>query len=111
VTVCAATSGAGLAMLLVTASATRRQAQTISTLVILVISAIGGSMVPRYVMPPTFQSLGWLTPNTWAVEAYSGIFWRQLSLAEVALPCAVLLASGLVALTLAICLARLRARQ
>jgi ABC-2 type transport system permease protein len=111
VTVCAATTAAGLAMLLVTASATRRQAQTISTLVILVMSAIGGSMVPRYVMPPRFQSLGWLTPNTWAVEAYSGIFWREQTLQEVAVPCLVLLASGLLALALAVGLARRGARR
>ena len=108
VTACASTTAAGLAMLLVTASSTRRQAQTVSTLVILVISAIGGSMVPRYVMPPTFQSLGWLTPNTWAVEAYSGIFWRELTLAGVAGPCLILFSSGLAALALSVGLARLR---
>lgn len=110
VTVCAATTAAGLAMLLVAASATRKQAQTVSTLAILVLSAVGGSMVPRYVMPPLFQSLGWATPNTWAVEAYAGIFWREESLVEVALPCLVLAAGGLAALALAVLLARLRAR-
>lgn len=106
VTSCAATTAAGLSMLLVTASGSRRQAQTLSTLAILVVSAIGGSMVPRYVMPPAFQSLGWFTPNTWAVEAYGGIFCREQSLAEVAIPCLVLLGSGLAALALAVALAR-----
>ncbi len=106
VTVCAATSAAGFAMLLVTASGSRQQAQTVSTLAILVVSAVGGSMVPRYVMPPTFQALGWLTPNTWAVEAYSGVFWREQGLVDVALPCLILSGSGLLALALAVALAR-----
>ena len=34
-------------------------------------------------MPESLQQLGWLTPNTWALEAYSGIFWRQDSLLEI----------------------------
>lgn len=111
VTVCAACCAAGLAMLLVTASATRRQAQTVSTLVILVVSAIGGSMVPRYVMPPSFQSVGWLTPNTWALEAYSGIFWREQTLLDVAVPCLILAGSGGLGLAVAVALARRGARR
>ena len=63
-------------MLLASACRTRRQAQTIANTVILVLSALGGSMVPRFFMPEALQDLGWLTPNTWALEAYSGIFWR-----------------------------------
>lgn len=106
VTGCGALTAAGLAMVLVTASATRRQAQTVSTLAILVLSAVGGSMVPRYVMPPLFQSLGWLTPNTWAVEAYRSIFWYQETLSAVWRPCTVLAAAGLLALALAVALAR-----
>jgi ABC-2 type transport system permease protein len=106
VTGCGALAAAGLAMLLVSASATRRQAQTVSTLAILVLSAVGGSMVPRYVMPPSFQSLGWLTPNTWAVEAYRGIFWYEETLAAIWQPCAILTATGLLALALAVLLAR-----
>jgi len=86
---------AGLAMLLATACATRRQAQTVANTVILVLSALGGSMVPRFLMPDVLKDLGWLTPNTWALEAYSGVFWRGESLLEVALPVALLAAAGI----------------
>lgn len=106
VTGCGALTAAGLAMLIVSASATRHQAQTVSTLAILVLSAVGGSMVPRYVMPPLFQSLGWLTPNTWAIEAYRGIFWYEDALSAIWQPCAVLAATGLLGLALAVVLAR-----
>ena len=86
----------GLAMLLATACQTRRQAQTVANTVILVLSALGGSMVPRFFMPQSLQDLGWLTPNTWALEAYSGIFWRGDTLAEIMLPIALLTSTGLV---------------
>jgi ABC-2 type transport system permease protein len=82
-------------MLLATACNTRRQAQTVANTVILVLSALGGSMVPRFLMPEVLKDLGWLTPNTWALEAYSGIFWRGESLLDVALPVALLAGAGI----------------
>lgn len=86
---------AGLAMLLATLCQTRRQAQTVANTVILVLSALGGSMVPRFLMPEVLQDLGWLTPNTWALEAYSGIFWRGEPLTAVLLPVGLLAATGI----------------
>lgn len=106
VTVAASLAAAGLAMALVAACTTRRQAQAFSNVAILVISAVGGSMVPRFLMPPGLQTIGWLTPTAWAVEAYSGLFWRGQPLTELWLPVAVLLASGLVGALLARRLAR-----
>lgn len=96
VTAAAAVCAAGLAMLLVTLCRTRRQAQTVANTVILVISAIGGSMVPRIFMPDLLKGLGWLTPNTWALEAYAGILWRGEGLGSVILPVGLLALSGLV---------------
>jgi ABC-2 type transport system permease protein len=100
---------AGLAMLLATACATRRQAQTVANTVILVLSALGGSMVPRFLMPDVLKDLGWLTPNTWALEAYSGVFWRGESLLAVAVPVGLLTAAGIVGWLLARVLANRKA--
>ena len=82
-------------MLLATACRTRRQAQTVANTVILVLSALGGSMVPRFLMPEVLKDLGWLTPNTWALEAYSGVFWRGESLTDVYLPVVLLTLAGI----------------
>ncbi len=92
-TAAASASAAGLALVLVSACRTRRQAQTFSSIAILLVSAVGGSMVPRFFMPPFLQRLGWATPNTWALEAYSAIFWRDEPLAAV-VPVAMLFLSG-----------------
>lgn len=106
VTLAASVSAAGLALALTTACGTRRQAQTLANIAILIVSAVGGSMVPRFFMPPLLQKLGWLTPTTWAVEAYTSLFWRGQGLSAVLLPAGLLLLSGLAGAAVARRLAR-----
>jgi ABC-2 type transport system permease protein len=68
---------------------------------ILIVSAIGGSMVPRFFMPPWMRDLGWLTPNTWALEAWTAVFWRNAPIGEIAVPIALLALTGAAGLTAA----------
>ncbi len=105
-TAAAAAAAAGLALTLVTACRTRRQAQTIANVAILVLAALGGSMVPRFFMPPLLQDLGWITPNTWAVEAYTSIFWRDGTAAALWIPWTALLATAAAGLLVSRRLAR-----
>ncbi len=95
VTLAASIAAAGLALALTAASRTPRQAHAVSTIGILILSAIGGSMVPRFFMPKWIQDLGWITPNTWALEGYTRIFWRDERLASLALPVSLLLLAGI----------------
>ena len=53
---------------------------------------------------------GGLRPNTWVLEAYSALFWRNSGLGEVILPCGLLMLLGLAGLLAAQWLAVRRAR-
>ena len=88
-------------MVIAAACRTKRQAQTLANVAILVVSALGGSMVPRFFMPQVMQDLGWLTPNTWALEAYTAIFWRDEPLGSLVLPWSMLVAAAMVGLWVA----------
>lgn len=105
-TLAASACAAGLALGLVSVCRTREQAQMLSTFVILMLAAIGGSMVPRFLMPAWLQSVGWFTPHAWAIEAYQSILWRDAGIAAVYKAWGVLTAAGLAGLAVAHVLAR-----
>lgn len=109
-TLAAAVCSAGLALGLVSLCRTREQAQMLSTFAILVLAAIGGSMVPRFLMPAWLQAAGWFTPHAWVIDAYQGVLWRDATLTQVYKAWAVLTAAGLAGLALAQTLARLSRR-
>jgi len=100
-TLLAAAMAGGLALVVAALCRTKRQAQTVANVAILVLSALGGSMVPRFFMPELLQDLGWLTPNTWALEAYTAIFWRDQGIGSLVLPWAMLAAAAGLGLWLA----------
>lgn len=110
-TLAAASAAAGLGLATAAACTSRHQAQTISTFVVLVCSAIGGSMVPRYMMPTWLQDIGWYTPNAWTIEAYHGVLWRGEGLMDLLPELGWLLAVAVVGTTLALLVSRLRLRS
>jgi len=74
----------------------RKQVESLSTLVILVISALGGSMMPLIFMPEIMHKLAVISVNYWAIEGFFDIFWRQLPLSEIYPKMLVLLGIGIV---------------
>jgi ABC-2 type transport system permease protein len=72
-----AAAAAGFGLMLATIARTRAQLGGISTIVILTMSALGGSMFPRFLMSETMQKFGLLTFNGWALDGYLKVFWRN----------------------------------
>lgn len=106
----AALAATGLALAVAVSCRTRQQVQTLTTFLVLVLSAVGGSMVPRFLMPQWLQQLGWLTPNAWGVEAYQSVLWRSEPLSTVAPAWGVLAAIGILGVLVALMVARRQAR-
>jgi len=93
-TLVTAGAASSFALMLAALCKSRMQLGWVSTIVILTMSALGGSMVPRYLMSETIQKAGLWTFNAWALDGYNKIFWRELPLREVGMELAVLTASG-----------------
>jgi len=55
----------------------------------------GGAMVPQFVMPQWMQTVGTISPIRWVVLAIEGGIWRQFTLSEMVLPCAILISVGM----------------
>ncbi|HKW03430.1 MAG TPA: ABC transporter permease [Vicinamibacterales bacterium] len=81
VTVPTAAAAAAFGLFLATLCRSRQQLAGISTIVILTMSAIGGSMFPRFLMSETMQKVGLVTFNAWALDGYLKVFWREAPLA------------------------------
>ncbi|GMU64727.1 MAG: hypothetical protein AMXMBFR36_10010 [Acidobacteriota bacterium] len=60
---------------------TRKQLVAASNLVILTISALGGSMFPRFLMPEGLKKASLVFFNSWALEGFLDVFWREEGLA------------------------------
>ncbi len=69
---------ASFGILLAAACNSRQQLTAISMVIVLSMSAVGGSMVPRYIMSDSMKNLGKLTFNGWALDGYQKIFWYDL---------------------------------
>ncbi len=80
ITTATAAAAAGFGMVLATISRSRAQLSALSTIVILAMSAVGGSMFPRFLMTDTMQQLGLVTFNAWALDGYLKVFWYQVPL-------------------------------
>jgi ABC-2 type transport system permease protein len=72
-----AAAASGFGLLLATLSRSRAQLSGLSTIIILTMSAIGGSMFPRFLMSETMQKIGLVTFNAWALDGYLKVFWRE----------------------------------
>jgi ABC-type multidrug transport system permease subunit len=81
---------------LVAIAKTRQQLQGLSTIIIMVMSAIGGSMIPLFVMPAFMQKIAVVSVNYWGIQGFYDIFWRDLPLIDVLPKMGILIAIGIV---------------
>jgi ABC-2 type transport system permease protein len=81
-TIATSAAAAAFGLVLATISRSRAQLSGISTIVILAMSAVGGSMFPRFLMSEGMQRMGLVTFNAWALDGYIKVFWRNQPVTE-----------------------------
>ncbi len=59
--------------------------------IFMVLSMIGGNMIPLFLMPSWMQNVAMISPIRWAIVSLEGAIWREYTIAEMLLPIAVLL--------------------
>jgi ABC-2 type transport system permease protein len=86
----------GIMMLISVISPSQRGVSGLGWAVMMMMSMTGGGMVPLFAMPAWMQSMSAVSPVKWAILAIEGALWRDFTPAQMALPCAILLAIGVV---------------
>ncbi len=91
VAACTSLAAIGWALLVAVSARTLEQATVIGGVGNILAAAIGGIMVPRFVMPPAMQSLAEISPMAWALDGFHAVILRHGAAADVAAPCLKLL--------------------
>lgn len=73
----------GLSILIATSVDSIEQATTIGGIINILLGAIGGIMVPKFVMPIFMQDLANISPMSWGLDGYLELFLRQGGLSDV----------------------------
>jgi ABC-2 type transport system permease protein len=99
------------ALLIANLVSSAEQATIFTGVANLLMAAIGGIMVPRFVMPAAMQAIGLYSPMAWGLEGYLDVFLRQGDLGTVIPWAAKLAAFGVACLGAAALRIRLRHRR
>ncbi|MEM7585606.1 MAG: ABC transporter permease [Acidobacteriota bacterium] len=75
--VASAAVAAAFGLALASACRSRAQLHGVASVSILILSALGGSMFPSFLMPEHLEAIGRLTFNAWAVDGFQQVFWYE----------------------------------
>jgi ABC-2 type transport system permease protein len=87
------------ALLIATYAKTTVQATTMGGVFNIIFGALGGIMVPKFVMPPTMQEITVASPMSWGLEGFLDMFLRNAHWTAVLPEALALFAFGLVAIS------------
>ncbi|NWG03899.1 MAG: ABC transporter permease [Syntrophaceae bacterium] len=73
----------GLGLLVAALGKTEPQVNGLSVLLAITLSALGGMMVPTFIMPNLMKTLSLFTPHAWALAGYHDVIIRGLGVKDV----------------------------
>jgi ABC-2 type transport system permease protein len=83
VALAASATATGLGVMVAGLARTEAQVGGLTTLLLLTMSALGGSFVPRCIMPAWLRTAGLVTPHAWAIEALQDLIVRGYGVIEI----------------------------
>ncbi|MDO3387802.1 ABC transporter permease [Gilvimarinus sp. SDUM040013] len=102
--ICTSFTALALASLIAALASSTEQATVTSATVNILLAAIGGVMIPVFVMPPVMQAVAVWSPMAWALEGFLAVLVRGGSWTAIALPATKLLLFASTLMLLAIAL-------
>ena len=93
-------SAISMALLIASVAKTTEQATTIGGVLNIIFGALGGLMVPKFVMPRFMQDLADISPMSWGLEGFLDIFLRNGGVSDILPKCMSLVGLGLVMMIL-----------
>lgn len=81
--ICAAFAATGFGMLVGSWARTQSQATILGSFLIVIAAAVGGTLVPVYLMPKFLQTISILSPLNWGQSALISIFVRDATLGDI----------------------------
>jgi len=100
-TVCVSLVALGFGFLMSSLSRTSLLAASVSASALVVMSVVGGIMVPKLVMPEMMQTASWFVPQGWALEGYLDLLVRGRSVSDILPHAGVLLGFALLSFIVA----------
>lgn len=91
----------GFGTLIASLGSSQKQVESISTIIIIIMSAIGGSMIPLFLMPAFLQKLAMTSLNYWSIQGFYDVFGRDVTWSVFLIKPLVLFAFGIVSSLLA----------
>ncbi|MBK8287311.1 MAG: ABC transporter permease [Cellvibrionales bacterium] len=104
--VCLSIAALGYGILIAVVARTTDQATTLGGVGNILLAALGGIMVPRFVMPDSMQQIAGFSPMAWGLEGFLDIFLRSGGVKDVLPEAGSLFLFGAVTIALALVLFR-----
>ncbi|MCF6330674.1 MAG: ABC transporter permease [Sulfurimonas sp.] len=101
-------SAIGLSTLIAVSATSSEQATTIGGILNILLGAIGGVMVPKFIMPESMQNFANISPMSWGLDGFLEIFLKSGDIFMVANESLQLLLFGLITLAISMVILRIR---
>ncbi len=102
ITVSASIAAIGFGLLVAVFSKTTEQATTFGGISVIIFSALGGIMVPKFLMPDFMQQLANISPLSWGLESFFDLFVRKGGVGDILQEFFMLLLFGFICTSIAV---------